>query len=155
MEKATVNDHDTRVKKSIRTGAALAIIFVAGTMFWIASTSDSALIMSHFGIRIPANTTVVARRIDTFGFDGSVAWVIKLENHSEALGLVPKGFVELPPTTDSSSKYQEVLQHFQSQLNGDFSGFGEIRVFLGGPDGNSFIGVSKGQNWIMLLSFRT
>jgi hypothetical protein len=129
------------------------MVAAVGLALFLASSRDATRIRSHFGIRLPAGATILARRIDTFGFDGSVAWVVRLHESSEALRLVPEGFAELTPTDDWSSKYQEVLGHFKGQLPSAFSGFGKTRVFLGGPDGNSFIGISEAQDRIILYRF--
>ena len=144
---------NTTLRRKLLLGIIVVLIGLAA--LFIYSSTDAALIDSHFGIHLPKTAIIEARNVQQFGFDGHVAWIITLSDTVDSAELVPDGFDELEITEDASSKYREVLGHFRAMLPTQFSTFGVTRVFIGGPDGNSFIGISETAKRLILFRFWT
>ena len=128
----------------------LVVILMSCILCWMWTVRDASQIKSHFGIQLPQGSIVIARRIDTFGFDGSVAWVVKLNSASADDWFLPEGFKVIPESGATRSKYQEVLWAFSHELPKAYLGYGKTKVFGGGLHGNSFIGIAEtGDRFIM------
>jgi hypothetical protein len=68
---------------------------------------------------------------------------------------LPEGIKELMMSAESWPKYQEVMYGFRCVLADEFSDFGKVRIFIGGSDGNSFVGFSECGGRVILFRLWT
>ena len=109
------------------------------------------IVSQHFINVLPDEYEIIAENHDMALFDGSVSWLIKIDHPKE---FNPSDFIEIPYSSDQSSRYYEVQFTFVS-LYPEASRMGDrIKILVGGPDGNSFIGII-GKKTILLYRFWT
>ncbi|MES9942503.1 MAG: hypothetical protein ABW104_20885 [Candidatus Thiodiazotropha sp. 6PLUC2] len=102
----------------------------------------------YFDIQVESDWEVVEEFNDIALFDGQVGWLI---NTNSSIAKPPKGYTELPFSTDYSSKYTEVVYGFSQMFPRVSFENTRLKVFIGGPQGNSFVGISESRG-IMVLS---
>lgn len=129
--------------------AALAgVLIVIGFIIRPASSS----VEDYFNVTIPKEAEYLATDINLLTVDGSAAWLIKV---SSPIDLVPEGFAEVQFSEDKHSKHQEVQESLTRIFPADLHIRGPIRIFVGGPGGNSFIGVSQEGSKVYFFRFWT
>lgn len=134
----------------------LNLIIVFTLLFLIGCTEPT--LQSKFGINLPENALILATSHSSWEPDWNVAWLIEVHSEKENIisDFVPKGFEVLPYSNESSMKnHYYRTKIFNEMFDSESFKDGDMVIYIGGPEGNSFVAISKDKKQVIYHRFRT
>ena len=133
-------------RKIVIVGVFLCLAVIASVHFY---QQFNPTMSKHFPSIASTKHSILATKHNIALFDGSVSWVIQSNSPNN---FMPPGFTEIPFSLEKSSKYYEVQSNLlnlypEKELSDKFT------ILVGGPNGNSFIGIDTSNNLIVLYRF--